>query len=347
MMNRRNSNYRPYAGLIGLLVLLFPLLLAARPVTEKQSLFDILEHKTMLKVTLEMDLEAVLGNRRNTAEHPAVFSFTDAEGGLQEWNTKVKLRGKFRRVKCEAMPPLKLNFKKGDLKAAGLAKFDDFKLVTHCVADDRQARELLLKEYLAYKLYHQLTEESFRVQFLQITYRDSKSGSKDTQWGFLIEDTAQLRARLGAEKWENPLGIDSVYLDAKQLQRVALFQYMIGNMDWSIRAARNIKVMERDGMALIVPYDFDFSAFVDAPYRVVDTSHSVDGTTGEHQAYLTSMADRESLEPAWSQFVTEKEAMLELIKDCKMLRFSERRHLMQFIQTFFDRVETQQSVVLR
>ncbi|MEO1410897.1 MAG: hypothetical protein AAFW73_13510 [Bacteroidota bacterium] len=346
-MNKRNPIIQTISRFTGLVVFLLSSLALTGAGVEAPSLFDQLGHEEVLKVRLEMDLAAVLGNRRNTDSHPAVFSYKDAEGALQRWDTKVKLRGKFRRVKCAAMPPLKLNFKKKDLAMAGLAPFDDFKLVTHCVSDDRLARDLLLREYLAYRLYNELTEESYRVQFLQITYVDSRSGSKDLQWGFLIEDTAQLRARLGAEKWKNPMGIDSSYFRAAQLQRVALFQHLIGNVDWSIRSARNVKILQREGMALVVPYDFDFSAFVGAPYRSVDQYFSADGVTGEHQAYLTSVADKNSLEPAWSHFLAQKEALLRTIKSCKAMRPSERRAATDFVEAFFERMEDREDLVLR
>ena len=106
--------------------------------------------------------------KRNTEKHPAVFSFTDQSGAVQTWNIKVNLRGKFRRTRCENLAPLKLNFKKSELKAAGLAKFDDMKLVTHCMSSKSDAKALLQKEYLAYRLYNELTENSYRVQLLKI-----------------------------------------------------------------------------------------------------------------------------------------------------------------------------------
>lgn len=42
--------------------------------------------------------------------------------------------------------------------------------------------------------------------------------------------------------------------------------YMLGNLDWSDAAGHNVEVLERSNVALAIPYDFDFSGVVDAPY---------------------------------------------------------------------------------
>ena len=60
--------------------------------------------------------------------------------------------------------------------------------------------------------------------------------------------------------------------------RYALFQHMISNHDWSMRAGpagreccHNAELIGSlaPGSAIPVPYDFDFSGFVNAPYAVV------------------------------------------------------------------------------
>ena len=188
MMDVRKNRNRIWSKLLLLGLLLGPVFVGAEADGKSRSLFDILQYQEILEVTLEMDMQAVLGDRRNEEKHQAIFSFRDASAQYQEWLAKVKVRGKFRRLKCEAMPPLKLNFKKGHLAAAGLALFDDMKLVTHCVNDDEQAKNLLVREYLAYKIYNELTTQSYRVQFVKINYKDSDSENSFIQYGFLIED---------------------------------------------------------------------------------------------------------------------------------------------------------------
>jgi hypothetical protein len=47
------------------------------------------------------------------------------------------------------------------------------------------------------------------------------------------------------------------------------FALMIGNTDWSNTSQHNVKILERkEGNRIPVPYDFDLSGFVNAPYAL-------------------------------------------------------------------------------
>jgi len=50
--------------------------------------------------------------------------------------------------------------------------------------------------------------------------------------------------------------------------RMAVFQYLIGNTDWSIQYRQNIKLINvyKSSLPVAVPYDFDHAGMVDAPY---------------------------------------------------------------------------------
>lgn len=337
---------RKSGWVLGALIYLFTFtnLAANTEVTEggdpqnKQSLFDQLQYQDILKISLEMDLEALMENRRNDEKIPAKMTFTDAEGVLQIWDAKVKVRGKYRRSRCLEMPPLKLDFSKKDLAAAGLAAFDDMKLVTHCVEKESEAKQLLLKEYLAYKLYNQITEESFRVQFLEITYIDSKTGNKDTNYGFFIEDTAELRARIKAEKWENPIGIDQEQIDQEQLRRVAVFECMIGNVDWDYSRGHNVKVLSKNGKAIFVPYDFDFSGLVKAPYATLKTE--IGQTSVDERFYLAYPEDLAELESTMALFRAHQKKLIKTVKSVKPLNLQSKRESIRYLDDFFEQKAT-------
>ena len=49
---------------------------------------------------------------------------------------------------------------------------------------------------------------------------------------------------------------------------MAVFQYLIGNTDWSVQYMQNIKLVAADSIAVpvAVAYDFDHSGMVNAPY---------------------------------------------------------------------------------
>jgi hypothetical protein len=52
---------------------------------------------------------------------------------------------------------------------------------------------------------------------------------------------------------------------------LALFEYFLGNSDWSLAALHNVRLVTRpDGDVYAVGYDFDFSGLVDTDYAVPD-----------------------------------------------------------------------------
>lgn len=297
------------------------------------SIFDVLNYQELVEVELELDLVEIKNNRRSREAFKATFSFNDQNGLAQEWAMKVEQRGKFRRGRCEAMPPLKLNFKKKALKAAGLATFDDLKLVTHCVEEGKDAKELLLKEYLAYKLYNTVSDESFRVQFLAITYKDVNTGATEKQWGFLIEDTAQLRARLNLEKTEKVYGLTAADVDGEAMKRVALFQYLIGNADWNIETGRNVKLLKRGDKIIPVPYDFDFSGLVNAPYARLNGEFNQ--TSLQERFYLGFPEDVTDLDATLNRYVELKKELIKTVKDFDLLSGKSRRSIVSYLRSFY------------
>jgi hypothetical protein len=311
-------------------------LIKANKITAIQnSIFDELHYQEMVEVTLEFNMSEALSDRTNQDKHNAIFSYQNKLGQLQTWNIKVEQRGRFRRMKCENLPPLKLNFKKRDLAEAGLIEFDDMKLVTHCVNDVKEAEELLVKEYLAYKIYNQITNLSFRVQFLKINYKDILSGKVETQYGILIEDNAQLRDRINADKDEKAYNLSPDKYHSKQIKVVALFNYMIGNSDWSMQEMRNVKVLVKDGKRILVPYDFDFAGLVDAPYVRLRPEHKL--TSSKDRIFLGFRDDAADLKSTRRYFKQKRDPIIQTIKDCTLLSKANKREMIRYIKSFYER----------
>lgn len=308
--------------------------LMANPASGKQSIFDLMHYEEVLNLTLETDLTALKTNRRDESSHPATISFEDASGKEQKWNLKVQLRGAFRRIRCEDVPPLKFNFKKSELTAAGLTKYDDLKLVPQCLENSAKGKEVLLKELLAYRLYNQLSHYSYRTQLVRITYIDSATGEKDKQWAFLIEDTAQLRNRIGGDKIDDQFNmpVDSFHL--AQARLVSVFQYMIGNSDWGFERIKNIKFIRRKGKVIPIPYDFDFSGLVNAPYAIPNSN------VGQHhleeRIYLGFENESSPLTGTMRHIKGKRKKLEETVKAFKPLSFDARLEVLEYLKGFFD-----------
>ena len=312
------------------------LIWAINPV-DLQSIFDVMNHTEVLDMTIETNLTFLKENRRTNEYQPAKIQFRDKDKIEQNWNLKVRLRGNFRRLNCTDIPPLKLNFKKSELEKAGLSKFDDLKLVTTCIEDKEEAKNALFKEYLTYKLYNSLTENSFRVQLLRLTYRDTHTGKKTKSWGFLIEDTAQMRDRIGAEKVEQLFGFKAHQFDENSVKMTSLFQYLIGNSDFELAVSKNVKIVEKNGRLISIPYDFDFAGLVEAPYAVPNPDYE-----------LTSTKDRVFL--GYKEIVSDLHSMLyvfkgkekefeKIIRNFKLLSVIEREEMTEYLDSFYENME--------
>ncbi len=231
-----------------------------------QSLFEKIKREGTKEVILAADFEKLFDTRfeKDAAKQQATITL---KNDSTDWQLPVKigLRGRFRRKKCD-FPPIKLDFPKGQLQEMGLhAEFDELKLVTHCL-DGTESDQTLLKEYWSYRLYNQLTPNSFQVHLIKITYLDINNPSKTEQrLAFLIENNKELANRMGGTL-ANKFGMTPAQLDSTSYYQTVLFNFMIGNIDWNIRAQRNIKYIQKDSILLVVPYDFDQSAIVKAPY---------------------------------------------------------------------------------
>lgn len=310
-----------------LLLLLLPILASAT------SIFDLLQQEDDRKateMTLTVPMDSILA--KVATEQEAGLSFTDNKGRMHDWNLSVSIRGKFRRNRCE-YAPLKLNFSKKDLEAIGLEKFDKYKLVTPCFADP-SAEDLILKEYLAYKAYNLLTPYSFRVQLLKITYRDANGVYPDrVATAFIIEANKEMATRLSGEEMENALGQPAEAYDSRAEATHALFQYMIGNGDFSLPLARNLKVIKMaDGRLIPVGYDFDFTGWVGAPYA--SATSEVGQTSIYDRVYLGYVQPDEVMRELAADFCEQRKAILSLINRSD-LSYVDQEQLWRFASRFF------------
>jgi hypothetical protein len=219
-----------------------------------------------LTLRLETDLRALLRDRGNDPiEHPGILRY-GADGDSGSFALKLRTRGIFRLKQC-AFPPLRLDLPRRQLDATPFAGQDKLKLVTHCRSDRAYERNLL-REYALYRVFNALTDSSFQVRLARVTYIDTTRADTLIRYGFLIEPEAELARRLGSEVVATD-NVPDFRTNAPYMTLVAVFQYLIGNTDWSVWGRHNIAILrevEAPRRLLAVPYDFDFAGAVGAPY---------------------------------------------------------------------------------
>lgn len=297
-----------------------------------RSLFDQWDNDSTTEIEFYVNFDSLEANRKTTTSIPAKV--------IQDGKTlelDVTVRGKFRRRACE-MPPLKLQFKKEGLRALGLNTHNDFKLVTHCT-NDEAGQDALLREQLAYELYHTVNPSaSFRTQLLTVTYINTADGSTTTSYAILIEDGDELQERVGMDNCSDCYNVPANQI--RNAETLALFQYMIGNSDYGTRMIRNMKLLKgNDGMFTAVPYDFDYSGLVNASYA-----------TGMPHFQETKVTDRTLIwdydtAPDFSEaaeyFTNLKDTLLNQVTDFDYLADASKHEITKYLKGFFRELKSQ------
>lgn len=218
-----------------------------------------------LALTLETDLRALLRDRGDQRkEHAATLRYVAADGDTGSVAIEVRTRGLFRLKLC-AFPPLRLNLPRGRMDGTPFAGQDKLKLVTHC-RDTRVYEQNLLREYALYRVFNAVTDRSFRARLARVTYVDTVRADSVTRYAVLIEADEALARRLGAEVIEKDQ-VHDLLIEAEDLTLVAVFEYLIGNTDWSVWGRHNIAIVQdTTGALFALPYDFDFAGAISASY---------------------------------------------------------------------------------
>ena len=245
---------------------------AERAVAAEQA--PLFQSDEPLKITLRTNIEFIRRERNDSVEVDGTATFIDLDGSEVTRPVQVRARGNFRRSRdtCN-FPPLRLNFPQGQMAGTVFDGQDRLKLVTPCQDNRDEYQRYVFDEYLAYKVLNLLTPASYRVRLVEITYEDV-NGRYDvrTKYGFLIEADERMAERNRAMFLEAPQ-MHPMMADGSQSTVSSMFNYMIGNTDWSDVFFHNAVVMRtEDFRHLTVPYDFDHAGVVNARYATVDPS---------------------------------------------------------------------------
>lgn len=253
------------AGVASLVVGVAPAA-AQDEVRARDTLYTVTEP---LKIRLEADWRAVFRNRDPDVNenHPGRLLVANGPK-VDTIAVSVRTRGNFRLKEC-AIPPVMILFDQGGRPGTHFAGQRRLKLVTHCRDNDRYEQNNHV-EYLIYKLYNLLTEQSFGARRIEATWVDTGRNTESVKPAFIIEEERHLGERLEGVLDGAPIGFDeSVPLATT---RLALFQLMLGNTDWSQPGQHNIVMLNQGGVYTPLPYDFDWSGLVNAPYAKPDPS---------------------------------------------------------------------------
>jgi hypothetical protein len=304
---------------------------AADTLYENSGLF---ESDELLSVALRFDITHYKRTRSDKDYLEAILTYYNSDKDSVNKKIKVRSRGEFRRTYC-AFPPLLLNFQMKDSIKGEFFKINKLKMVTECKPG---YEEILLKEYLVYKLYNVLTENSFRVRLLRVKYINTFKQSKPiNEYAFVIEPIDLLSRRLNSVEVKTA-NLTQKNIKPEMMDRMAIFNYMIGNTDWSVPIHHNILILsqaksENPDLGNIIPFDFDYSGLVNASYAIPYEGLRIKSVN--ERLYLGICRSEGVFINALNEFLDRKEEFYKVINEFPYLKEKSKKEMISYLNEFF------------
>jgi len=304
--------------------------------TAKGQTSRLFESDEIVEFTLQCDLKSVLRDRGDDPQyHEAALHYQTSQTTF-DIPVRIRTRGHFRKIPSNCKyPPLYLNFAKSTTPEASIFHGQDkTKLVTPCRGD-----QYVIQEYLVYKLYNLITPGSFRARLVKVIYHDNvKNKSSDPYYGILLEEEKQMAKRNKSFVVEIE-GLRPEDTRKEDFLKMAVFQYMIGNTDWSVQYLQNIILIKDDSskLPITVPYDFDHAGIVRAPYANPAPELKLSSTLQRrYRGYC--MSEMDQLNTVFETFYQLKDDFYAIYEDNPLLSNSYINQTLNFLDQFYETI---------
>lgn len=304
---------------------------------------------TVLKISLPVDFRDLCRPREseNCDFTQTVLIYGSASGEKRSLPVEIKVRGGWRSLSrnCSA-PLLWVRFDEDSTAGTPFAGQSLLPLTTHCgkgmsVNSIRRAirssdfEQYLLREFLAHRVYNLMTDLSLRARLVRISYPNpDRTGRSAQHYAFFTEHFVFAAERTG-KRYLQRGNFDADRLDAQSAGRLALFQFMIGNTDWSIARERNTMLLQdSDGIQLPVPYDMDMSGLVNAAYAGPPPGLPIDDVRERYfLGYCQPGTDWNAL---FAEFNDRKKRVLDLVYRLPGLNRNSQKWTWRYLESFFE-----------
>jgi hypothetical protein len=299
----------------------------------------------LFEITLKFDLNAYKKAKSDTTYFAAILTYFNNEADSITKKIKVRARGNIRRTGICDFPPLMLNFKMKDSRGAEFSGINKLKIVPYCKIG---YEDYVLREYLVYKLYNVLTDYSLRVRLFRITYLNSVKEKKPlTQYGFAIEPISLLEQRTNTRELAYSR-VSQRTIKSEMLDKMAIFNYMIGNTDWSVPVKHNVLLLiqQKNPAAdnnLIVAYDFDYSGLVNTDYAVPYETLPI--KTVRERLYLAVCRSEATFKDELAEFDKKKDEFYRVVNDFPYLSSRSKKDMIAYLDGFFRDINKRNTLV--
>ena len=238
----------------------------------------LFETDETLALTIEAPMRDLIRHRKQKREYDATVTWTDASGVTVSVSAKLKPRGNHRLATCD-FPPLRIEFDKQDTVGTVFEGQRRLKIVNPCGSGSAQ-KYWLAQEYSVYRGYNAITDSSFRVRHLAVTYKDASSRRWQRDYpAFFIESIDGVAERTGL-KPIRPARVRYDQFDIPEITHHLLYQFLIANTDFSVLkgptgegCCHNARILSPSGREhewIALPYDFDQAGLVNTEYALPD-----------------------------------------------------------------------------
>jgi len=305
----------------------------------------------VLSLTLEADFHTIRREDRSdedSEERPAVMMWTNADGSSETQEIQIQTRGIFRlsRRNCD-FPPLRLNVKKEPTKGTLFEGQDKLKLVVTCKLNQDYWEQYVLAEHLVYRMLNLFTPLSFQVRLAKVTYIDSSQEDETfTRYAFLIEDDDIMATRNNGWKldWETGRVFHPARLEKRMAILVDVFQYMIGNTDWSGAQMHNMELFQSPPSTFVtVPYDFDMSGIIDTRYARPDATLTIRSVRDRlFRGFCPREVSRDpaDYEEVYEEFRQRKDEIYEMWRNQEDLDQGRLQDTLEYLDDFFETLDS-------
>ncbi len=312
-----------------------------------QTGFDSLfASSTPLHIALSVSFDKVRNSKKDSTYLKEKLYYQNFTGVMDSIDVGIKGRGNFRLKSCY-YPPLWMKLKKSDTKGTVFEGNKKLKVVLPC--DNRESSNaLILREFLCYKLYEEISPYAFltRLADIDLTELRKNKNKQSKVKAIFIEDVEKTAIRLQAKSLKN-IKLTPGTLNDTSAARFELFQYLISNTDWSVPYQHNSKLFViNTNDVFSIPYDFDMSGIVDAPYAVVSevNGESLDISHVTERLYRGYCHPADVMEYVRNEFLAKKEKLMSIPDLLKgYLPDKEIKAIKIYMEDFFDTMKDTRS----
>jgi hypothetical protein len=143
-------------------------------------------------------------------------------------------------------------------------------------------------------------------------------------------------------------GMTQRSIKPEMLDRMAIFNYMIGNPDWSVPILHNVIMFvnakpEPGSQNLIAAYDFDYSGLVNTDYSTPFPSLPIENV--RERLYMAVCRDESVFAEALKEFSDKKDEFYKVINEFPYLSDRAKKDMITYLEGFYYGIDKRNSLV--